>query len=301
MKTVLIAASLAALANFFWAANAIVGKAAVASIPAFSLSQFRWWLAFIIIAPLGIPIIARQIDFYRAHFKQLVILSFLSVGAYNTLQYWALEYTEPVKVGAMLALMPVAIGIASGLSGGAKLTALQWFTTGIAVLGAVIVVTRGQVIHLFSEQGASWGELLMLTAISGWAIYSVKLKRLPTEQVNMVGLVTFFIGVGSCLIVPFWLVDVFTKPVFYPSGGLWWSVLFVALFPSIVAYFCWNQAVRLSDATVAGLMVTLSPLFNALLSVTFLGLTVSVSQWVGIATVMFGVAATLLLDRKVTG
>lgn len=296
--SILLAAGLAALANLFWAANAIVGKAAVASMPAFTLSQFRWLLAFAIIAPFGIPKVIAQWSWYKANFKALVILSFLSVGIYNTFQYWALEYTQPVKVGAMLALMPLAIAIASSLMGGLKPTLIQWFTTAIAVFGAVTVVTNGQFNSLMSGDGAGMGELLMVVAISGWAVYSVLLKRLPNAGVSMVGMVTFFIGIGSLLISPFWLIDVMTEPVFVPTGKLWWPVLFVAIFPSIVAYFAWNSAIRIGDATIAGLMVTSAPLFNAMLSMIFLDLGVSQTQWFGIVVVIVGVAATLLLGKR---
>lgn len=297
-QSVLLAAGLAALANLFWAANAIVGKAAVASMPAFTLSQFRWLLAFVIIAPFGVRKVIAQWSWYKANFKILVILSFLSVGIYNTFQYWALEYTQPVKVGAMLALMPLAIAVASSLMGGLKQTTSQWFTTVIAVVGAVTVVTNGQFTSLMSGDGAGFGELLMVLAISGWAVYSVLLKRLPNVGISIVGMVTFFIGIGCVLILPFWLTNVITEPVFVPTGKLWWSVLFVAIFPSIVAYFAWNSAIRIGDATIAGLMVTSAPLFNAMLSMIFLDLTVSPVQWLGIAVVISGVAATLLLGKR---
>jgi drug/metabolite transporter (DMT)-like permease len=299
-STVLYSALLAATANLFWAANAIVGKAVVASLPAFTLSQFRWALAFLILAPFGLPKILKQWPWYRDNLIRLILLSTLSVALYNTLQYWSLEYTEPVNVGAMLALMPLAISIVSGFFGGRRLTLTEWGTTLVAVLGALIVVTNGHVLSLFGNAQSGKGELLMAIAVSCWAFYSVLLKKTPHQSISMIGLLTFFLGMGTVLILPFWMSDVITKPVFVPSGTLWWSVLFVAVFPSIVSYLCWNNAIRLGDATIAGLMVTLAPLFNALLSIVFLDQSVSAAQWLGIAIVMTGVISTLLLSKRLT-
>ena len=296
--SVFYAALLAATANLFWAANAIVGKAAIASLPAFSLSQFRWMVAFIIIAPIGLPALIRQWAWYQQNFLKLLILAILSVTVYNTLQYWALEYTEPVKVGAMLALMPLGISFVSGFLGGRQQSKLEWLTSTVAVLGALIVVTDGKPFSVFSGHTAGMGEFLMVLAILSWAFYSVLLKKIPHQQVNMLGLLTFFIGIGSLFIVPFWLYDVATEPVFIPSGDLWWSIVFVAVFPSIVSFMCWNSAVKLGDPTIAGIMVTSAPLFNALLSIIFLQATVSSAQWLGIVVVIVGVAVTLLLSRR---
>jgi len=296
-RSVIIAALLAAAANFFWAANAIVGKAAVALIPAFTLSQFRWLIAFAILAPFGIPLIKSQWTWYRARLPILFCLSLLSVAFYNTFQYWALEYTQPVNVGAMLALMPLAIATASSFFGGRKQSPLEWLTIVVAVLGALIVVTNGSLMDLFKGDDAGTGELLMIIAISSWALYSVLLKKMSADKVNIVGLLTFFVGVGCFMILPFWMSDIIHREVWIPTGSMWYSVLFVAIFPSIVSYLCWAKAIQLGDATIAGLMVTTAPLFNALLSMIFLDATVSATQWLGIVVVMVGVISTLLISR----
>lgn len=295
-KHLILAAFLAATANFFWAANAIVGKVVIAQLPAFSLSQFRWLGAFAILAPFGILRIRRQWSWYRERLPQLIVLSVLSVTLYNTLQYWALEYTEPVKVGAMLALMPLTIAVVSSLFGSRRLSLAEWLTASLAVGGAVTVITDGQWGRLLTE--ASAGELLMVIAITSWALYSVFLKKTISAEIDIIGLLTFFVGAGAVMILPFWAYDIATEPVFLPSGKLWWAVAFVALFPSVVSLLCWNMAVRFSDANIAGLMVTTAPLFNAILSIIFLDRVVSAAQWLGIVLVMTGVAATLLIARK---
>jgi drug/metabolite transporter (DMT)-like permease len=49
------------------------------------------------------------------------------------------------------------------------------------------------------------------------------------------------------------------------------SLLYVAFFPSIVAYLCWNRGVHEIGANRAGLYINLIPLFTALLAVVLLG------------------------------
>lgn len=296
-KQTWLAIFLACTASFFWAANAIVGKMVVATLPAFTFSQFRWFLAFAILAPFGVRKIVEQIGWYKAHFWPLIGLSILSVTLYNTFQYWALEYTQPLNVGALLAMLPVFIAIVASLFGGVKQSAAQWSAISIAVLGALLVVTKGQW-SLLNEAGAGVGEALLVIAMLSWSFYTVLLKKLAPEGISAVGMLSFFMGVGSLFILPFWAYDIVTAgTVIVPPKELWWAILFVAIFPSIVSYFCWMTAVKLSNATTAGLMMTTAPLFNALLSLWVLNLAVSTMQWVGIVIVIVGVAATLMMTR----
>lgn len=296
-RTVFIAAGFAALANFFWATNAIVGKIAVASMPAFTLSQFRWWLAFILIAPFGLPHIRRQWDWYRRYLPRLLPLAVLSVTLYNTLQYWALQYTQPVNIGAMAALMPVLIFVLSGWLGQGKLSGVQWLTAGIAVFGALLVLTKGR--FILSTGDIGWiGDGIFLIALFCWSFYSVVLKTVPTYEVNGLGLLTFMIGTGSVVIIPFWLSGLATGDALLPGLDVLWAVLYVALFPSLVSYFSWIRAVSVGDANVAGLMMTTAPIFNALLTLIVLRQPVLMTQWIGIGLVILGVALTLILVRR---
>ncbi|MFQ3229825.1 DMT family transporter [Reinekea sp.] len=299
-KQTLLAILLACTASFFWAANAIVGKIVVATLPAFTLSQFRWLLAFAILIPFGLSKIIAQISWYKANFWPLVGLSILSVTLYNTLQYWALEYTQPVNVGAFLAMLPVFIAIVSSLFGGIKQSLTQWLTFSIAVFGALLVVTKGQWTML-GESGAGVGELLLVVAMLSWSFYTVLLKKLRPQGISSVGMLSFFMGVGTLFILPFWGYDIVSSGAMtYPTKDILWAIVFVAIFPSIVSYFCWITAVNLSNATIAGLMITTAPLFNALLSLWVLNQTVSGMQWLGIAIVIIGVSATLILSRTLT-
>lgn len=297
-STLAKAVAMAAVANFFWAANAIVGKIALATVPAFTLSQFRWWLSFLIIAPFGLPALVKHRAWFRQQFWRMLALSILSVTFYNTLQYWALEYTEPVNVGAMLALMPLFIAVIVLLVDKQTLSVTKWLFMLVAVLGSLTVITDGQLVQLFSAQGFGIGELLMVVAVTSWAVYSVLLKNIQVSEVPLVAALTFMMLFGSLCILPFWLWDVATAPVFFPEGRLWGFVLFVAIFPSIVSYFAWNYAVTTSNATIAGLIVTSAPVFNALLSMFFLNERIGVFQWVGMLLIIVGVAAVLLAPAK---
>jgi drug/metabolite transporter (DMT)-like permease len=67
------------------------------------------------------------------------------------------------------------------------------------------------------------------------------------------------------------------------------SIAFVAVFPSIVAYFCWNRGVHLIGANRAGLFINLVPVFASALAIVFLGESIRWFHFAGLVLIFGGV------------
>src|ERR1700735_648098 len=85
---------LLSITSLCWAGNAIVGRLAAGHIPPVTLSFLRWSLAFLILLPFAWKHLVRDWGAIRARLGIMVIVSVTGIGAFNTLQYWALEYTQ---------------------------------------------------------------------------------------------------------------------------------------------------------------------------------------------------------------
>src|SRR5256714_6011498 len=77
-----------------WAGNAIVGRLAAGHIPPVTLSFLRWALAFLLILPFAWKHLVRDRGAIHRRLGIMVVLSITGIGAFNTLQYWALEHTQ---------------------------------------------------------------------------------------------------------------------------------------------------------------------------------------------------------------
>src|SRR4051812_3584011 len=80
-----------------WAGNAIVGRLAAGHIPPVTLSFLRWSLAFLIILPFTWRQLRRDWPAIRSRLGIMIALSITGIGAFNTLQYWSLEYTQALN------------------------------------------------------------------------------------------------------------------------------------------------------------------------------------------------------------
>ena len=80
-----------------WAGNAIVGRLAAGHIAPVTLSFLRWSFAFLIILPFAWKHLVRDWAAIRGRLGIMIVLSITGIGAFNTLQYWALEHTQALN------------------------------------------------------------------------------------------------------------------------------------------------------------------------------------------------------------
>ena len=66
------------------------------------------------------------------------------------------------------------------------------------------------------------------------------------------------------------------------------SIAYVALFPSIVAYFCWNRGVAVIGANRTGLFINLIPVFAAVLAIVFLDESLKSFHLAGMTLIVIG-------------
>src|SRR5450755_2353216 len=80
-----------------WAGNAIVGRLAAGHIPPVTLAFLRWSLAFLIILPFAFGHLKRDWGAIRSRLGTMIFLSIIGISAFNSMQYWALEYTTALN------------------------------------------------------------------------------------------------------------------------------------------------------------------------------------------------------------
>jgi drug/metabolite transporter (DMT)-like permease len=67
------------------------------------------------------------------------------------------------------------------------------------------------------------------------------------------------------------------------------AIFYVSIFPSVLAYICFNRGVELIGANRAGVCLHLVPLFGAILAITLLGEEPRTYHFIGIALILAGV------------
>src|SRR5947207_10901210 len=122
-----------------WAGNAIVGRLAAGHIPPVTLSFLRWSLAFLIILPFAWKHLVRDWAAIRSRLGTMIVLSVTGIGAFNTLQYWALEHTQALNTLLLQSAAPLVVAVWSLALLGVRLTLAQAAGVLLSLAGVLVL------------------------------------------------------------------------------------------------------------------------------------------------------------------
>jgi drug/metabolite transporter (DMT)-like permease len=257
------------LTPLFWAGNAVIGRAVVGEIPPIALAQIRWLLAAIIVMPFAWRSVRAELPVIRRHIGVLVLLSLTGITAFNTLQYWSLQYTTAINVSVMQSASPLLIGLWSWMLWRDPLTRGQLAGIVTSLAGVLAIISGGELTRLASLR-LNAGDVAILIATAIYALYSALLRQRP--GIAPISFLAVTITVGAVLLVPFSAAEYATGArLGHLSPGGYAAIAYVAIFPSLLAYMFFNRGVQLIGANRAGPFFHLIPLFGSALAIAFLG------------------------------
>jgi drug/metabolite transporter (DMT)-like permease len=280
--------ALLVLPPVFWAGNAVVGRALVGHFPPLALSFWRWVLAFAILLPFAWPALRAERRTIRAHWRMLLVLSFLGVACYNSLQYLALQTSGAVNATLIGASSPVVGLLVGAAFFGGAVNHRQWTGAALSAAGVLWVIARGHIANLLALQFAL-GDLIMLVATVLWSFYTWLLRQ-HRPPLPMTAFLAVQIGFGTLMILPVYLLErLVTGQVPEPTAANLAALLYVAVLPSIVAYYCWDRGVVRAGAVLPMYFVNLTPVFTALLATLFLDERIGPHHFIGGALILIGI------------
>ena len=269
-----------------WAGNAIVGRLAAGHIPPVTLSFLRWTFAFLIILPFAWKHLVRDWGAIRSHLGTMIVLSITGIGGFNTLQYWALEHTQALNTLLLQSAGPLFVAVWSLILLGVRLTLAQACGIVLSLTGVLVILLHGDLTSLASIQ-FNEGDIIFTVAMVIFGLYSVlTLKRPNIHGLSFVG---FTFGCGAACLIPLWIWELFSRPVMQLDTANLLTLFYVAVFPSTLAYLCFNRGVQLIGANRAAPFFHVIPVFGSAMAIFFLGEQPHWFHLVGYALVLTGV------------
>jgi drug/metabolite transporter (DMT)-like permease len=269
-----------------WAGNAIVGRLAAGRIPPVTLSFLRWSIAFLIILPFAWKHLVRDWEAIRSHLGTMVVLSITGIAAFNTLQYWALEHTQALNTLLLQSAGPLFVAVWSLILLGIRLSLAQAGGIVLSLTGVLVILLHGDLTTLRNIE-FNRGDLIFTVALAIFGLYSVlSLKRPKIHGLSFVG---FTFGCGAACLIPLWIWELLSRPVMQLDTANLLSLFYVAVFPSTLAYLCFNRGVQLIGANRAAPFFHVVPVFGSIMAIVFLGERPQLFHIVGFALVLTGV------------
>ena len=269
-----------------WAGNAIIGRLAAGHIPPVTLAFMRWSLAFLVVLPFAWKHLKRDWGAIRAKFGLMLIISVTGIAIFNTLQYWALEYTSALNTLLLQSAGPLIVAVWSLILLGVRLTLAQAIGVMVSLAGVLVILLHGDLGALSGIQ-FNKGDLIFMVALTIFGFYSVMMLRRPA--IHGLSFLAFTFGCGAVCLIPLLVWEMLTRPLVELNASNVLSMIYVAIFPSAVAYFCFNRAVHLIGANRAAPFFHVVPVLGAAMAIAFLGERLQTFHIVGFALVLTGV------------
>jgi drug/metabolite transporter (DMT)-like permease len=270
-----------------WAGNAVAGKLAVGYVSPMILTLGRWAIAVVFVWVISWREVQNDWPIIRTKLPYLLLMGCAGYTLFNVLFYSAAEHTSGINISIEQAAIPLFIFIGNLIVFRIKTTNRQMIGFGVGLVGIVLTVTGGNVLHILNS-GLNIGDFMMLVAIVIYAAYSIGLKAKPA--LHWKSFFTVMVTAAFLTSIPFVIWEVAQGRAIYPfnmRGFL--VVLYAALLPSIVSQIFFLLAVEKLGANLSGLYINLVPIFGTLMAVALLGETLKWHHLVALVLVVGGI------------
>ena len=193
-----------------WAGNAIVGRLAAGHIPPVTLSFLRWFLAFLLILPFAWKHLKRDWGAIRARLGTMIVISVSGISIFNTLQYWALEYTQALNTLLLQSAGPLFVAVWSLILLGVRLTLAQAIGIALSLSGVLVILLHGDLMALTSI-GFNKGDMIFTVAMAIFGLYSVLTLKRPA--IHGLSFAAFTFGCGAACLIPLLIWELLARPV----------------------------------------------------------------------------------------
>ncbi len=282
------------LAALFWSGNFIIGKfATLFEVPPLTLNFLRWVMVWFILIPFTVKEVLSKKSYIRKNFLVIGLMGVLSISTFNSVVYFALNFTQVINAVLMLSAIPVVIIIFSSLMKIEKTNIFQLSGLILSITGVGTIISNADIQKIISLN-FNKGDLWMIICVLSWSLYSTLLKKNKSE-LSQFALIQIMVSVGLVFLVPQFLYEQSIGLDFTINKAFIFILLYVVIFPAIAAYYCWQKAIDLIGPNRSAMFIQLMPLFSALMAILIFKEKFQLYHFIGATFIVSGI---YLSNRK---
>lgn len=281
------------VAMMIFALNYIIARWAAGDTPPYMMGFVRWGGAVVLLLPFAWTHIRNDYAFIGRHWPKLFLAGFMMPFMVGGVSYVAMTYTTAINAGVIVTSTPVMTVLLSWLILKEPIRGAVWLGISAAIAGVLYMVSRGDPASLL---GLSFnvGDVILIFSCLGVGAYGVTVKTLPAG-LHPLSLLTLVCAVGTVCHGPFVIYEMVLgeQVVFSLKSAV--SLVFLAIFPSVVAILIWNSAIGRIGPSRSTFYMYLIPVFTAICAIPLLGESIDAYHIVGALLIVIGVT---LASRK---
>ena len=249
----------------FMATNTIVARGGVEAVPPISLAFWRWFSVFIILFPFFYNEILKNKKEFNKEFFKLFFLRTMGCGVCGAFPNLAGMTTTMANIGIIYTSSPVIIIFLSILFLKEKINFTRILGLLICIAGVFTIISKGNLDFLINLN-FTIGDLWVLGAALGWALYSIYLLNWKSKY-SLMARFTLIAMFGFISLLPFFILEnVYFAKTNYNQTFLFW-VIFAAISPSIIAFSLYTKLQRYVGASLAGFSLYLFAVYGSIFGI----------------------------------
>ena len=250
----------------FMASNLVVARGGVEFVPPISLAFWRWLSVFLLLMLFNYRILSKK-KILLKEYKELFFLGLMGCGVCGAFPFIAGQTTTIINMGIIYTSSPVFIILISTVFFNEKVNLTKIIGLILCLIGVFAIIIKGD-FDLLLNLNFTIGDLWMLGAAIGWALYSIYLfywkTQLPIFQ--RFTLVAFF---GAVSLFPFYVVEeIFIQQTVFNSQFFMWAI-FAAVSPGIIAFTLYTMAQKKLGASLTGFTLYIFTIYAAIYGFIF--------------------------------
>tara|TARA_X000001036_G_scaffold435866_1_gene477939 strand:+ start:2568 stop:3401 length:834 start_codon:yes stop_codon:yes gene_type:complete len=276
------------------ATNIIVARGGVEYVPPISLAFWRWLTVFIILLPFFLGEILKKKNQLNKEFGKLFFLGSMGCGVCGAFPFIAGMSTTMANMGIIYTSSPIFIIILSVMFFKDKINFARILGLLLCLVGVLTIISKGKLELLLDFKFTS-GDLWMVGAAIGWAVYSIYLLNWKSGFSLMARftLISFF---GAISLFPFYILEeVYYFDTIFNSSFIFW-ILFAAISPGIIAFTLYTKVQKYVGASLAGFTLYIFSIYSAIYGILLFEEALLNFHYFGAAFVFAGV----YLARKIS-
>ena len=270
----------------FMASNLVVARGGVEHVPPISLAFWRWSTVFFLLILFNYKIFNKK-KILLKEYKELFFLGFMGCGVCGAFPFIAGQTTTIINMGIIYTSSPIFIILLSYFLFKEKMNLFKLIGLFTCLVGVLIIIIKGDYLSLISLKFTK-GDLWMLGASVGWALYSIFLFNWKSS-LNVFERFTAISFFGALSLLPFYIFEQnFVSNTIFDMKFLFW-IIFAAISPGIIAFILYTYTQKYLGATTTGFTLYLFTVYGAFYGILFFGETLELFHLYGTFLVFLGV------------